>query len=277
MSSSDSSPKNSDAVAAQHSENKVSLINKNHEEAQSNEVEKLNEVGNQDKGKSNLSKFYEAFSAEYTIFNSEEFMAEWLRTADDELITRIYYLFSAKYSWFKDEKEMRQYLGLPPKIATKNKISSSNSNPDERWINNRLSTGSRPYSRHFGRPLSGDNEFHFKTSVGSDYVIIIKRYYDGGYVDHKYVCGGDQITIKVPDGTYIVYFYSGKGWNPNKSMGKCTGGFVSGESFQKDGPVKMTTTIKGDYSYNNRCEYTLYPVNNGNLNLKSTNQNEIFN
>lgn len=151
------------------------------------------------------------------------------------------------------------------------------SDPDKIWKDNRLSTGSRPYKGHYGRPLSGGNEFRFKTSSGCDYVILIKRSNDDRYVDHKYVRGGDPITISVPDGTYNVFLYTGNGWNPNKRVGSCIGGFVSGESFQKDGPVTVTTTIDGDYYYNQTCEYTLYPVHNGNLHLKSSNPNEAFN
>lgn len=151
------------------------------------------------------------------------------------------------------------------------------SNSGEKWKDNRLSTGSRPYKDHYGRPLSGGNEFRFKTSSGCDYVILIKRSNDDRYVDHKYVRGGDAITISVPDGTYNVFLYTGNGWNPDKRVGACIGGFVTGESFQKDGPVTVTTTIDGDYYYNQTCEYTLYPVHNGNLHLKSSNPNEAFN
>lgn len=169
------------------------------------------------------------------------------------------------------------YEVAPQTAKSSSTAAAIKSNIEDKWKNNRLSTGSRPYSSHYGHPLSGENEFHFKTSSGCDYVILIKRDYDGRYVDHKYVRGGDRVTITVPDGTYNVFLYTGNGWNPNKSVGACTGGFVSGESFQKDGPVTITTTIKGDYYYNQTCEYTLYPVSNGNLHLKSSNPNEAFN
>ena len=150
-------------------------------------------------------------------------------------------------------------------------------NPDDQWLDNRLATGSRPYSSHYGRPMSGNNEFRFKTASSCDYVILIKRSYDDRYVDHKYVRGGNTVKIKVPDGTYNVFFYSGNGWNPNKSVGACTGGFVLGESFQKDGPITMKTSIDGDYLFYQTYEYTLYPVHNGNLELKYSNQYEAFN
>lgn len=149
--------------------------------------------------------------------------------------------------------------------------------PEMDWSQNHLSTGERPYSDYYGRPLSGGNEFRFNTASGCDYVILIKKSSNGRYVDHKYVRGGENITITVPDGTYDVFFYSGNGWNPNKAVGSCTGGFETNESYQKDGPVTVTTTIRGDYYYNQTCDYTLYPVQNGNLHLESSNANEIFN
>jgi len=46
-----------------------------------------------------------------------------------------------------------------------------------------------------------------------------------------------------------------------------TGGFVSGESLQKDGPIEL---ISG-YG-----EYTLYPVQNGNLQLQSADADDVF-
>ena len=149
--------------------------------------------------------------------------------------------------------------------------------PEIDWSQNQLSTGERPYRDYYGRPLSGGNEFRFHTSSGCDYVILIKKSSNGRYVDHKYVRGGDYITITVPDGTYDVFFYSGNGWNPDKVVGSCIGGFEINESFQKDGPVTVTTTIRGDYYYNQTCDYTLYPVQNGNLHLESSNANEVFN
>ncbi len=72
----------------------------------------------------------------------------------------------------------------------------------------------------------------------------------------------------LPDGHYMVYFYSGKGWNPNKVKGNLKGGFVSMESQQKDGPINLVSAW---------CEYTLYPVTNGNLRLNSASENEMFN
>lgn len=87
-------------------------------------------------------------------------------------------------------------------------------------------------------------------------------------MNHVYINGGDRAKIYLPNGKYIVYFYSGNGWNPNKVKGDLLGGFVSKESVKKDGPIDMT---------NNDYEYTLYPVENGNLRLNPANDDEVFN
>lgn len=148
--------------------------------------------------------------------------------------------------------------------------------PEIDYTNNRLSTGERPYRSYYGGSKTGGNEFSFKTASGSDYIVMIKKHVNNSYIDHKYIRGGETATIKVPDGTYDIYFYSGNGWDPNKSVGKCTGGFVSDESIQKDGPVTMSTTYEGDYYYNQTCRYTLYPVYNGNLSLQRASKEEAF-
>lgn len=137
----------------------------------------------------------------------------------------------------------------------------------ELYGNIQLPTGSQPYSSYFGRDRTGTNYLSFKTSGNSDYVIIVRRSRDSAYMNHIYVRGGDATRLYLPDGTYIVYFYSGKGWNPNKKKGNVEGGFVSNESQQKDGPVEL---------YSAYIEYTLYPVTNGNLTLQSDRTGDMF-
>lgn len=131
---------------------------------------------------------------------------------------------------------------------------------------NRLSTGSRPYSSQLGRGVSGENYIKFKTSQGSDYIVIVK-FTDGSHADHIYIRGGDTATMYLPDGEYRIYFYSGIGWNPEKHKGNLLGGFTYSESLQKDKPIDL---------YSQYCEYTLYPVQNGNLNLKHASESEAF-
>lgn len=133
------------------------------------------------------------------------------------------------------------------------------------YIDNQLKTGSKPY-RDYYRSRTGNNYLDFKTA-GNDYVIIVKDYNTLKVVNHIYVRAGDTGRLYLPDGTYYVFFYGGKGWNPNMENGKVTGGFVSGGDIQKDGPVEL---------YNQCGEYTLYPVRSGNLQLQESSKKEAF-
>jgi len=146
----------------------------------------------------------------------------------------------------------------------------STEDTNEEYKNNSLKTGSKPYASSFGKAQTGTNYFYFKTSESDDkdFVIIVRRSRDNRYVNHTYIKGGETAQINVPDGTYNVYFYSGKGWNPNKVIGERVGGFVDDETLQKDGPVKLFSAY---------MEYTLFPVFYGNLRLENASKKEAFN
>ena len=137
---------------------------------------------------------------------------------------------------------------------------------DNPYIDNRLQTGTCPYKNV---KLSGDEStIEVKTPAGdeNDVVVIIK--YNGKIVRNAYIQGGDSYQFSVPNGTYQVFFYGGKGWNPDKEMaGGYTGGFVTNESFSKDNAVTL------DYQGLN---YELIPQRNGNFNTEQSSETEIF-
>ncbi len=133
------------------------------------------------------------------------------------------------------------------------------------YINNQLPTGAKPY-KAFYRTRTGENYLDFKTS-GNDYVIIVRDYKTSKVVNHVYVRAGERGRLYLPNGTYNIYFYGGKGWNPLMENGNVVGGFVSGGSISKDGPVRL---------HDEYGEYTLYPVKNGNLHLESATSDEAF-
>lgn len=130
----------------------------------------------------------------------------------------------------------------------------------------RQSTGSRPYAYYYGSPQEGESKMTFKTSSGSDYVVIVRDEATDEVVNHVYIQGGDRWTISVPNGAYNVYFYSGTGWLPTKDNGNVTGGFYYNEQIQKD-YVSL--------SYQD-VTYTLYTVQNGNLQLQHASAGEAF-
>ncbi len=87
-------------------------------------------------------------------------------------------------------------------------------------------------------------------------------------VCNAYIEAGDSYTFNLPNGYYQVFFYGGKGWNPNKTMPNgIEGGFVANESYSKDNPVSL------EYQ---GLEYELIPQLNGNFTTKQSSAIEIF-
>ena len=134
------------------------------------------------------------------------------------------------------------------------------------YMDNRLQTGASPYKN---AKLSGnESTIEVKTSAGdeNDVVVIIKH--NGKIVRNAYIRGGDSYQFSIPNGSYQVFFYGGKGWIPDKEMsGGYTGGFVANESFSKDNAVTL------DYQGLN---YELILQRNGNFNTEQSSETEMF-
>lgn len=134
------------------------------------------------------------------------------------------------------------------------------------YMDNRLQTGASPYKN---AKLSGnESTIEVKTSAGdeNDVVVIIKH--NGKIVRNAYIQGGDSYQFSIPNGTYQVFFYGGKGWNPDKKMtGGYSGGFVTNESFSKDNAVTL------DYQGLN---YELILQRNGNFSTEQSSKTEMF-
>lgn len=134
------------------------------------------------------------------------------------------------------------------------------------YINNSLDTGDNPYK---SRNVYGDvSAIIIKTSSASacDVVAIVKS--GQQMVSNSYIKAGDTYTFNLPNGYYQVYFYSGKGWDPNKEMQNGQkGGFLSNESYSKDDPVSL------DYQ---ELTYELILQENGNFSTRQSSTDEIF-
>lgn len=146
----------------------------------------------------------------------------------------------------------------------KNKEPSVEENP---YYNNSLRTGSSPYSS-YGRSATDESQIRVSTSSSSncDVVVLVKR--EGLIYRNAYIKAGDLHTFYIPNGKYQVFFYGGKGWNPNKVMPNgLKGGFVANESYSKDSPVNI------EYQ---SLEYELIPQPNGNFSTQQSSANEIF-
>ena len=148
-------------------------------------------------------------------------------------------------------------------------VSSSSSITDVQGDDNynRLETGDVPYKNHKARGR-GKSEIKVKTSSVSqcDVVVIVKQ--QDKMVRNVYIQAGDSYTLAVPNGTFQVFFYYGRDWNPEKAMStKYTGGFMEDEDFQKDTEKSIKNQI---------LTYELILQRNGNFETKQSDKQEIF-
>jgi hypothetical protein len=194
-------------------------------------------------------------------------------------------LSSAKEELLKNSKETRTYsstyLGdISYEVNTTRFDNEAFQNIaedafEEQWKYNSLRTGATPYSNCYGSSnyCSGYScsQIKVKTSSGSDVLVTVKNNY-GKVVRHAYIKAGNSFTFDVADGRYQVFFYSGKGWNPNKKMTSSTcdyllGGFVSNEDVTKDNYISL---------YGQIMTYELIMQVNGNFNTKPSSKSEAF-
>ena len=138
---------------------------------------------------------------------------------------------------------------------------------DDPYYNNSLRTGTSPYNS-YGGAVTDESEICVTTSSNSncDVVVIVKS---GDVIARNaYIKAGGSYTFHVQNGVYQVFFYGGKGWNPNKAMPNgLQGGFVANESYSKDYPVSL------EYQ---SLTYELIPQPNGNFSTKQSNAEEMF-
>lgn len=145
---------------------------------------------------------------------------------------------------------------------------------EEQYKNNSLYTGAKPYSYCYGSSNSCSTYGCSRVDVssgGSDVLVLIKDRSEK-VVRHGYIRSGGSYQFNIPNGSYQVFFYSGKGWNPNKFMkntycGELNGGFVSSESITKDSRTYISNQV---------LTYELIMQQNGNFSTQSSSKNEAF-
>lgn len=166
-----------------------------------------------------------------------------------------------------DSPQEKEYVDNSLSTGSSPYQSQQPSIEDDPYYNNSLRTGAVPYS-NTGLSASRESQISVSTSSSSncDVVVIIKSRDE--IVRNAYIKAGGSYTFDVPNGTYQVFFYAGKGWNPNKVMPNgLEGGFVANESYSKDSPVSL------DYQ---GLTYELIPQPNGNFSTQQSNANEVF-
>lgn len=155
---------------------------------------------------------------------------------------------------------------LDNSLSTGEEVYKQPSVEDDPYYDNFLRTGASPYS--CTNTVGDESEICVKTSSNSncDVVVIIKK--GKTIARNAYIQAGDSYTFDLPNGTYQVFFYGGKGWKPGKAMpGGKRGGFVANESYSKDSPVSLENQI---------LEYELIPQPNGNFSTQQSSAGEMF-
>lgn len=143
----------------------------------------------------------------------------------------------------------------------------------EQYINNSLSTGETPYVDVYGNnyvcPKSQCSGIEVTAPEESDVIVIIKHNNkDGKVVQHGYISAGEKFRFDIPNGTYQVFFYYGRGWCPDKDMDNgVVGGFVTDEVFAKDEPQDI---------YDGILSYVLQLSRDGNFQTRQSDISEIF-
>ena len=115
-----------------------------------------------------------------------------------------------------------------------------------------------PYTGNVNNYARGQSiaPFAIETSAGANYFVKLKDAYSGQTVMEFFIRGGDEISTKVPLGTYQVTYASGKKWYGYDNL------FGSDTSYSKtDQDFNFKQTYQGVSGYT----ITLYQVANGNL------------
>jgi hypothetical protein len=164
------------------------------------------------------------------------------------------------------------------------KVLSTYSIPTEsKYKGNRLKNGSSPYNAFFGAGAYNkghQNWITFKNGYQTDAIVCLVNYYSGKTIRNEYIQAGTSFQMtNLPNGTYYMKVFSGKDWNPTKSLanGKIKGGFDTEESFYQSKDYKDLLQLKDDGYQYSTGEITLYKVSNGNMQTQQMSENSFFN
>lgn len=143
----------------------------------------------------------------------------------------------------------------------------------ERLLDNRLKTGSRPFSDCWRSGRSGDCGVEVTAAPSHEVLVTVKRGdADGPVVGHVYVAPGGTGTIQFSPGRHQVFFAQGKGWDPEAEnpIGSCSepAWFVDFYGVTKDDPE--------DFPKGQVWTYKLQPVTTGNFHAEDSDPNEAF-
>lgn len=145
----------------------------------------------------------------------------------------------------------------------------------EKWDDNSLDNGSQPYAAYYGKNLPykhGRPTVVVNAPYSSDVVVVVRHNNaEGDVAGHVYVQRSNTASIQLQENKkYQVFFYYGRGWNPEKLITeKIQGGFTQYESYAKDGESIQL-------SWGQIITYSLEDVKNGNFSTEPSSGIEFF-
>jgi|GEM_PF-6988870 len=134
-----------------------------------------------------------------------------------------------------------------------------------------------PYESIYGQNMVyAPNTIKVHAPSDRDLIVIVRDSYLDNVVSHFYIAAGETNGAVIPNGTFQVYFYSGRGWDENKKMkssrgDKVIGGFRYHESFGKD----PKTISFGDGKFD-EVSYDLNKRRNGNMHESHSRASQMF-
>ena len=141
----------------------------------------------------------------------------------------------------------------------------------------RPKNGFSPYNAWLGRGVynNSNNRFEIENSNETDAVVLlVSANWPETKIRNEYIRKGQSFEMSgVPNGTYYLQWTSGNTWDPNKTVGSMTGGFICDESFTKTQNSNDWMTVSGGQGWT----VTLYSVTGGDVESEDINASEFSN
>lgn len=147
-------------------------------------------------------------------------------------------------------------------------------------VENRVITqydGVTPYENAYGpNMVYASNTIYIHASADKDVVVIIREKTSDRVVGHIYVKAGEEGFMAIPDGVFNVFFYEGRGWDPDKIIKSSRGDHIKGgfkyEAVLGKDPRELSF---GDGRYN-QISYDLNKRRYGNMHERKVSKRSVF-
>jgi hypothetical protein len=225
--------------------------------------------GNPSKDSNNINEHIKYVIIAAVIFFA--LLAYLVRVTDSELSHKVEADINTSKDVTSDTKSSQG-------ISTVTRIEPENS----KWIGNKLSNGSTPYSNIWGHGVFDPNSdcyVVFKNGNNTDAIVCLENVNNGSIIRNSYIQAGTNYKMKkLPVGSYKIKVFYGNDWNPGKMInnGVIKGGFENNIHFsisERESDWLKVFYDSKTYSYG---EITLYTVNDGNMQQRGIDSDEFF-